>query len=112
MFAPEPLHIHRRLRAVIRYTDGSVDEWRPVEPRQSNWLIDFFWLRHFKYQFSVLSGADTVLWKPLCQWLKRQAALEGLSVQSIQLIREYQTVQPPTSEKPLSEWQWVVMYEE
>ncbi len=24
MFAPEPLHVHRRLKAVIRYADGSV----------------------------------------------------------------------------------------
>ena len=112
MFAPEPLHIHRRLKAVIRYADGSVDEWRPVEPRHTNGLVDFLWLRHFKYQFSVLTGADKVLGKPLCQWLKQQAALDGLTVQSIQLIREYQTVQPPTADKPLSEWQWVVMYEE
>ncbi len=27
MFAPEPLHVNRRLKAVIHYADGSIDEW-------------------------------------------------------------------------------------
>lgn len=112
MFAPEPLHVNRRLKAVIRYADGSIDEWRPIESLQSNWFVDLLWLRHFKFQFSLLSGSDTVLWQPLCQWLIRQAALDGLQVQSIQLVREYQMVQAPTADQPLTEWRTAVMYEE
>jgi hypothetical protein len=112
MFAPEPLHVNRRLKALIRYVDGSIDEWRPLEPLLTNWFVDLLWLRHYKYHFSVLSGSDSVLWQPLCQWLIRQAALDGLKVQSIQLVREYQMVQGPSAEQPLTEWQSVVMYEE
>ena len=112
MFAPEPLHVNRRLKAIIQYADGSIDEWRPIEPLQTNWLIDLLWFRHFKFQFSVLTGADTVLWSPLCQWLVRQAKLDGLQVVSIQLIREYQTVNAPTAAQPLTEWQSSVLHEE
>jgi hypothetical protein len=112
MFAPEPLHVNRRLKALIRYADGSIDEWRPMEPLRTNWFVDLLWLRHYKFQFSVLSGSDSVLWQPLCQWLIRQATLDGLQVQSIQLVREYQMVQGPMADQPLTEWQSVVMYEE
>ena len=112
MFAPDPLRVNRRLKAVIRYADGAVDEWRPVEPRRSNWFLDLLWFRHFKYQFSVLSGSNKVLWKPLCDWLVRQATDEGQLVTSVQLIREYQMVQSPSSPQPLSDWQTAVMYEQ
>ena len=112
MFAPEPLHVNRRLKAIIQYADGSIDEWRPIEPLQTNWFVDLLWFRHFKFQFSVLTGADTVLWSPLCQWLVRQAKLDGLQVVSIQLIREYQTVNAPTAAQPLTDWQSFVMHEE
>lgn len=40
MFAPEPLHVNRRLKAIIHYSDGAIDEWRPVEPKRSNWFLD------------------------------------------------------------------------
>ncbi|RLT03570.1 MAG: hypothetical protein DWI22_18415 [Planctomycetota bacterium] len=86
--------------------------WRPIEPLQTNWFVDLLWFRHFKFQFSVLTGADTVLWSPLCQWLVRQAKLDGLQVVSIQLIREYQTVNAPTAAQPLTDWQSFVMHEE
>ena len=112
MFAPEPLHVNRRLKAIIRYADGSIDEWRPIEPLQTNWFIDLLWFRHFKFQFSILTGSNKVLWSPLCQWLVRQAKLDGLQVVSIQLIREYQTVNAPTAAQPLTEWQSSVMHEE
>jgi hypothetical protein len=112
MFAPDPIRVNRRLKAIITYSEGSVDEWRPIEPGRSNWFLDLLWFRHFKYQFSVLSGANKVLWKPLCDWLCQQAALDGQTVTSIQLVREYQVVQSPTSDQPLSEWQSAVMYEQ
>ena len=112
MFAPEPLHVNRRLKAIIQYVDGSIDEWRPIEPLQTNWFVDLLWFRHFKFQFSILTGSHKVLWSPLCQWLVRQAKLDGLHVVSIQLIREYQTVNAPTAPQPLTEWQSSVMHEE
>ena len=112
MFALEPLHVNRRLKAMIHLSDGSVDEWRPIEPLHSNWFIDLLWFRQFKFQFAVMSGTNKVLWKPLCQWIVRQATQDGLTVQSIQLFREYPMVQGPTAETPLTEWKSYMMHEE
>lgn len=111
MFAPEPLHVNRRLKAVLTCDDGSLDEWRPIEPRRSNWLLDLLWFRHFKFQFSVLSGSNRCLWQPLCDWLIRQAAADGHRIVRVQLVREYQIVQPPGSEFPLTGWRSVVIHE-
>lgn len=111
MFAPEPLHVNRRLRAVMELADGSIEEWRPLEPLRSNWLLDLLWFRHFKYQFSVLSGSSRWLWPPLCEWLIRQVSARGEQVARIQLIREYQSVQSPDADSPLTPWQSSVMYE-
>ena len=105
MFAPEPLHVNRRLKAIIRYADGAIDEWRPIEPLHTNWFIDLLWFRHFKFQFSILTGSHQVLCSPLCQWLVRQAKLDGLRGVSIQLIREYQTGNAPTAAHPLQQRQ-------
>jgi hypothetical protein len=117
MFAPEPIHVNRRLKALIKYTDGTVDEWRPHEPRHSSstptgWFLDTLWFRHFKFQFSLLNGTDKVLWKPMCQWLAREVADPRLSVVSIQLIREYQRVLPQGSAEPRSPWESTGMHEE
>lgn len=112
MFAPEPLHVNRRLKAMLKCAAGTLEEWRPIEPLQTNWFIDLLWFRHFKFQFSVLTGSDKVLWPPLCEWLVHQAKLDGRQIVSIQLIREYQTVNAPTAEQPLTEWQSFVMHEE
>jgi hypothetical protein len=32
MFAPEPIHVNRRLRAVLTFDDGISEEWRPMGP--------------------------------------------------------------------------------
>jgi hypothetical protein len=85
--APEPLHVNRRLKAMLQYADGTVEEWRPIEPLQTNWFIDLLWFRHFKFQFSVLTGSDKVLWPPLCEWLVHQAKLDGRQIVSVQLIQ-------------------------
>jgi len=112
MFAPDPIQVNRRLKARIILADGAVDEWRPIEPRRANWFVDLLWFRQFKYQFSVLSGANRVLWEPLCHWLIQQAEHHGDSVACVQLVREYQMVQPPGSPAPLSEWKAALFYEQ
>ncbi|MEP3478207.1 MAG: hypothetical protein ABJZ55_03060 [Fuerstiella sp.] len=111
MFAPDPLRVNRRLRAELQYTDGTVDEWRPVEPQRSNWFLDWLWFRYFKYQSSVLGGRDSQLYQPLCLFLIKQASEEGLTVKSVKLVREYQMVQPPHADKPLRDWQQSPVYE-
>jgi hypothetical protein len=112
MFAPEPIRVNRRLKATIHYCNGAVDEWRPIEPRRSNWFLDLLWFRHFKYQFSVLSGTNKVLWKPLCDWLFRHAERDGQQVEFVQLTREYQIVQPPAVDPPLTDWKAVVVHQQ
>lgn len=111
MFAPEPLHVNRRIRAELMYSDGSVDEWRPIEPRRTNWFMDWLWFRYFKYQSSLLCGTNKALYRPLCEFLVQQATEEGLQVQSVKLVREYQYVQPPDADEPLGPWQESVIHE-
>ena len=43
--SPEPLHFNRRLKAIVQYADRLIDEWRPIEPLQTNWFVDLLWFR-------------------------------------------------------------------
>ena len=43
MFAPEPIHVNRRMRAVLTFADGVTEEWRPLSPeyRQTSVVLAF-----------------------------------------------------------------------
>lgn len=55
MFAPEPIHVNRRLRAVLTFADGVTENWSPLGPEHSGKLINMLYARSFKYEHSLLS---------------------------------------------------------
>ncbi len=98
MFAPQPIHVNRRLRAVIRWDDGTFDLWTPLGPRRSA-LFNLLYARSFKYECSLLSTAGRVPLQSLAEFLVRQAADDaaGRRVVRIELLRESCRVLPPAA---------------
>ena len=110
MFAPDPIRVNRRLRAMIRFSDGSQEEWCPLWARTSNRLLDMFYVRTFKYQHSVVSGESPLLCEPLCQFLARQVHEPDRYAVEIELVRQFQVVNPPDAVEPFGEPREVVFY--
>ena len=54
MFAPEPIHVNRRLRAVLTFADGTKEDWSPLGPDSRSKLINLLYARSFKYEHSLL----------------------------------------------------------
>jgi len=96
MFAPQPIHVNRRLRAVIRWDDGTCDLWTPLGPRRSA-FFNLLYARSFKYECSLLSTAGTAPLQALAEFLAAQAADDaaGRRVVRVELIRESSRVNPP-----------------
>lgn len=95
MFAPEPIHVLRRVTARIRFQDGSVEVWEPVRPQARKRLMNTLYVRSFKYQHSLLSSGNRHLWAPLCGFLARCAAQSGRRVESVELLRDSRAVNEP-----------------
>ncbi len=110
MFAPDPIRVNRRLRAVIRFNDGALEEWCPLWARTSNRLLDMFYVRTYKYQHSVVSGESPVLCEPLCQFLARQVNSTERFAVEIDLIRQFRIVNPPDAVEPYGEQREVMFY--
>ena len=94
MFAPEPIHVNRRMRAVLTFADGVTEEWRPLSPEYRQKLINLLYARSFKYEHSLLSPRMAYLYPPLCEFLIRQAQSETRKVLRIELLRETQQENP------------------
>ena len=111
MFAPDPIRVNRRLRAMIRFNDGSQEERCPLWARTSNRLLDMCYVRTFKYQHSVVSGESPVLCEPLCQFLARQVNSAERFAVEIDLVRQFQVVNSPDAVEPYGEQREVVFYQ-
>ena len=48
MFAPEPIQVNRRLRAVLTFADGTTEDWSPLGPDSRSKLINLLYARSFK----------------------------------------------------------------
>ena len=48
MFAPEPIHVNRRLRAVLTFADATTEDWSPLGPDSRSKFINLFYARSFK----------------------------------------------------------------
>ncbi|MFM7058093.1 MAG: hypothetical protein ACKO2P_14335 [Planctomycetota bacterium] len=98
MFAPQPIHVNRRLRAVIRWDDGTFELWSPLGPRRSA-LFNLLYARSFKYECSLLSTAGTGPLQSLAEFLVTQAAEDsaGRRVVRVELVRESSRVLAPTA---------------
>ncbi|MDA1232132.1 MAG: hypothetical protein O2856_15265 [Planctomycetota bacterium] len=110
MFAPEPIHVNRRLRAVLTFADGVTEDWCPLGPENSGKLINMLYARSFKYEHSLLSPRVGYLYIPLCEFLMRQVQGDGRKLQSIVFFRDFQSVNPIGSENVYSEKKSIAFY--
>lgn len=110
MFAPEPIHVNRRLRAVLTFADGVTENWSPLGPENSGKLINMLYARSFKYEHSLLTPRMGYLYVPLCDFLTRQAQVDGRKLQSIVFFRDFQTVNSMGSENVYSEKKSIAFY--
>ena len=96
MFAPQPIHVNRRLRAVIRWDDGASELWTPLGPRRSA-LFNLLYARSFKYECSLLSNAGPGPLRALAEFLADRAAegSAGRQVVRVELVRESCPVNAP-----------------
>lgn len=110
MFAPEPIHVCRWLKAVIAFSDGSVEEWEPLRPVVERRIMNTLLMRTYKYQHSVVCGANRQLLLPLCQFLAHFTADQHRTVVSIELFREFRHVNAPGAPTIYSEMQSVSFF--
>ena len=69
MFVPEPIHVNRRLRAVLTFADGTTEDWSPLGPDSRSKLINLLDARSFKS--TGLGG-----WPPSTRlWAQRHSKL-------------------------------------
>lgn len=94
MFAPEPIRVNRRLRAVMRFADGTETTWGTLAPDGSHKLINALLARSFKFEHSVLGAKAGHLHAPLCSFLCRQAVADGYTPVLLELWRDFKLVQP------------------
>lgn len=110
MFAPEPIHVCRWLKAVIVFDDGSVENWEPLRPAANQRILNTLFMRSFKYQHSLLGGRNRHLCLPLCRFLTAQASDAGRRVVRVELCREYRFVNPPDSPEVYSDTRSVTFF--
>jgi len=91
MFAPDPIHLNRWLRAAIWFDDGSTEDWEPMKPQKSRGLNTLY-VRSFKFQHSMLCGKFPHLYTPVCRFLANWASEPHRKVVAIELFREFQYV--------------------
>ena len=110
MFAPEPIHVNRRLRAVLTFADGVTENWSPLGPEHSGKLINMLYARSFKYEHSLLSPRVGYLYPPLCDFLARQVEFDGRKLRSIVFFRDFQTVNPIGAANVYTELKSIAFY--
>ena len=111
MFAPEPIHVCRWLKAVIRFSDGTIEEWEPLRPVAERRVVNTLLMRSFKFQHSVVCGKNRQLYLPLCQFLAQYAADEHRKVVSVELFREFRKVNAPGAPTIYSEAQSISFFQ-
>jgi len=99
MFAPEPIHVNRRIRALLTFEDGTIEEWCPVGPEECRTLARTLLARSFKFEHSLLGSSSAHLYAPLCEFLIRQSQsvhLENANrkLRKISLVRDSRLVRP------------------
>lgn len=111
MFAPQPIHVNRRLQAAVTWADGAVDFWRPLGPDRSA-LFNMLYARSFKYECSLLSTAGELPLLALAEFLAAQATASDPErcVVRVDLWREARAVNPPGSAEPLGPPKMVPLY--
>jgi hypothetical protein len=92
MFAPEPIHVNRRLHAVLTLADGTQQVWCPLAPHLSTRLQNTLYARSFKFESSLFGPGMQPAWQSLCDFLVRQAGSNGHHVREVALIRESRRV--------------------
>ena len=92
MFAPHPVHLNRRLVALVTLSDGTRQQWQPLSSEGQSLLRRMLYVRSFKFEFSLFSPGGERLYQPVCEFVAQQAAGAGQVVQSIELIRLTQNV--------------------
>ncbi len=92
MFAPHPVHLNRRLLALVTFADGQRERWEPLSAARGQTWFRMLFVRSFKFEFSLFSPGGDRLYQPVCEFLAEEALLEGRRVRSIELIRLTQPV--------------------
>lgn len=110
MFAPEPIHVNRRMRAVLMFADGVTENWSPLGPDSHNKLINLLYARSFKYEHSLLGPRVLHLYVPLCEFLMRQVQSDGRKLLRIEFMRDFQYVNPYGAGSVYSELKSVAFY--
>lgn len=103
MFAPEPIHIIRRLKAVLVYLDGSVEAWSPDSSRPETRLVNLLYARSFKYEHSMCTQRFPQLFLALCRFLQREVSTEERQLRSIELQVTSRRIRPYGAETVYSE---------
>jgi hypothetical protein len=92
LFAPHPVHLNRRLVALVTFTDGVREQWEPLSAMAGRTWHRMLFVRSFKFEFSLFSPGGERLYRPVCEFLAEEALGAGRLVQSVELIRLTQTV--------------------
>lgn len=115
MFAPEPIHVNRRLRALLTFDNGSIEEWCPLGPDECSPWMKMLIARSFKFENSILGSNSSQLYSPLCEFLLRQCQSgdsepRGRRIHQIELIRDFRLVNPMGSQNTWSEMKSVPFF--
>lgn len=103
MFAPDPIHIIQRLKAVIVLDDGSVEEWSPDSSRPETRLVNLLYARSFKYEHSLCTQRFPQLLLALCRYLCRDIESAQPGVLTIDLHVTSKRILPYGSETIFSD---------
>jgi hypothetical protein len=110
MFAPEPIHVNRRMKALLYFDDGTTEIWRPLAPEYQQKLINLLYARSFKYEYTLLNPRMSFLYQPLCDFLIGQSNSASQKVVGVELIRDTQQVNAIGSEAVYRETTTDVFY--
>jgi len=115
MFAPEPIHVNRRLRALLLFDDGSIEEWCPLGPDECSPWMKTLIARSFKFENSILNSNSSQLYSPLCEFLLRRCQSDDSEhrdrrLHQIDLIRDFRMVNPHGSPNIWSELKSVTFF--
>ena len=101
MFAPEPVHVDRRLQAEIRLENGEVIVWEAVRlDKLTRWQA-FLKARDRKYQTNILLNRLKRLRPALAEYLARTYGERGHAVQEVRLVRVQRPIPDPRDGDPV-----------
>ena len=73
MFAPHPVHLNRRLVALVTLSDGTRQQWQPLSSEGQSLLLRMLYVRSFKFEFSrSVQAVKDCMGRSVSLWRSRQ----------------------------------------